>query len=99
MANISSQAATPNTLRWRKMYVPLITVLGSALLFFLYYVFYVSWQRDYADERALRLLSAVCDQLVKRLDGLKNTLTAAYFSPDPKQYLENVLRLVRGICG
>jgi hypothetical protein len=92
MANISSQAATPNTLRWRKMYVPLITVLGSALLFFLYYVFYVSWQRNYADERAFRLLSAVCDQLVKRLDGLTNTLTAAYFSPDPKQYLESVLK-------
>ena len=54
-------------LRSHKFYVPLITVVGSAALFFVYYFFYVSWQRTYANERAFRLLATVGDQMVEKI--------------------------------
>lgn len=88
-------------LRSNKLYIPLITILGSVALFFAYSVFYVSWQRTYANERAFRLLSVVGDQLGKRFANLKSVLAAALVdSPDgdsetarhhdPSQYLKEV---------
>ncbi|HZT32405.1 MAG TPA: hypothetical protein VFA33_21125 [Bryobacteraceae bacterium] len=82
----------PKVLRSHKIYVPLITILGSAFLFCLYYLFYVSGQRAYADERAFRLLSAVSDQLQQRLEKLDDLMAAAYVSRDPRLYLQNYLR-------
>lgn len=81
-----------NALRSHKVYVPLITVLGAASLFFLYYVFYVSWQRSYADERAFRLLSVVSDQLSQRFDHVERIMGAAYVSPNPVLYLKSYLK-------
>jgi hypothetical protein len=87
--------------RSNKLYVPLITILGSAGLFFVYSFFYVSWQRNYANERAFRLLSVVGDQLAKRFENLTSVLAAALVSSpdksapnahhrDPFQYLKEV---------
>jgi hypothetical protein len=83
-----------------KLYVPLITILGSVALFFAYSFFYVSWQRNYANERAFRLLSVAADQLGKRFENLKSVLAATLVystdgSPrsarrDPGQYLKEV---------
>jgi hypothetical protein len=81
-------------LRSNKLYVPLITILGSVALFFAYSFFYVSWQRTYANERAFRLLAVVGDQLGKTLENLKNVLAAALVAAidgrDPGQYLKVV---------
>lgn len=79
-------------LRSHKLYVPLITVLGSVGLFLVYYFFYVAWQRSYANERAFRLLSVVSDQMVKRFDNLRNTLAASssYSTEDAEAYLKRV---------
>ena len=82
-----------NALRSHKIYVPLITILGSALLFFLYYAFYVSWQRKDADGRAFRLLSAVCGQLAQHFTNVKNIMAAAYVSGHPTLYLERYLKV------
>src|SRR5215813_3858336 len=68
-------------LQSHKLYVPLITVALSAGLFLIYYFFYVSSQRRYADDRAFRLLSVVSDQLAQRDDNLKRVLAAALVSP------------------
>jgi hypothetical protein len=67
-------------LRSHKVYVPLITVLGSMALFFIYYFFYVSWQRNYANDRAFRLLSVLSDQLEKRVENVQNVFAAALIS-------------------
>src|SRR5260370_15923489 len=80
------------SLRSHKVYVPLITVLGSAWLFFLYYVFYVSGQHAYTDERAFRLLGVVSNQLAQRLGNLKDVIAAAYVSPQPDEYLGTYLK-------
>jgi hypothetical protein len=84
-------------LRSHKLYVPLITIVGSGALFFIYYFFYVSSQRSYANERAFRLLAVVGDQMVKRFDNLRNILAASLVAHDPdakqydaKKYLEDV---------
>ena len=66
--------------RTNKWYIPLVIILVSVALFALYYFFYVSWQRNYANERAFRLLSVVGDQLGKRFDNLKNILAASLVS-------------------
>ena len=68
-------------LRSHKLYVPLITVAVSAGLFLIYYFFYVSSQRDYANDRAFRLLSVVSDQLAQRYENLKRVFAAALVSP------------------
>src|SRR4051812_15447709 len=67
----------PRTNKW---YIPLVIILISVALFAIYYFFYVSWQRNYANERAFRLLSVVGDQLGKRFDNLKNVLAASLVS-------------------
>jgi hypothetical protein len=64
-------------LRSNKLYVPLITILGSVALFLAYSIFYVSWQRNYANERAFRLLAVAGDQLGKRVENIKNVLAAS----------------------
>ena len=80
--------ATFKELRSHKIYVPLITVAVSAGLFFIYYFFYVSSQRSYANERAFQLLSVVSDQLAQRNDNLKRVFAAALVSPkDAEVYL------------
>ena len=87
--------------RCNKLYVPLITILGSAGLFLSYSFFYVSWQQNYANERAFRLLSVVGDQLNKRFENLQSVMAAALvYSSDgkpgkpgrrnPSQYLKEV---------
>jgi hypothetical protein len=87
-------------LQSRRLYIPLITVLGSVVLFFAYSFFYVSWQRNYANERAFRLLSVAGDQLERKFENLKSILGAALVdstpggSPktgrDPGEYLKAV---------
>src|SRR5258708_1670624 len=64
-------------IRSHKFYVPLLTIAGCAGLFLVYYFFYVSWQRNYANERAFRLLSVVGDQFVKRHANVSKVLGAA----------------------
>jgi hypothetical protein len=88
-------------LRSHKLYVPLITVAGAAGLFFVYYFFYVSSQRSYANDRAFRLLSVVGDQLVKRFENLNKVFAAALVSPkDAEDYLtERVPGLKDNISG
>jgi hypothetical protein len=61
-------------LQSRRLYIPLITILGSVALFFAYSFFYVSWQRNYANERAFRLLSVAGDQLGRKFENLKSVL-------------------------
>jgi hypothetical protein len=78
----------PKALQSHKLYVPLFTVVGAAGLFLIYYFFYVSSQRSYADDRAFRMLSVVGDQLVKRFDNLKRVFAASLVSPkDAQDYL------------
>jgi hypothetical protein len=75
-------------LRSHKFYVPLITIVGSLGLFFIYYFFYVASQRSYADERAFRLLAAVSGQLGQKFENLRNILAASLVSVvKPEQYL------------
>jgi len=66
-----------NLIRSHKVYIPLLTIALSAGLFFIYHTFYVSWQRNYANERAFRLLSVAGDQLVQNRKNLKNIFAAA----------------------
>src|ERR1700704_953411 len=66
--------------RTNKWYVPLIIIVVSAALFFMYYIFYVSWQRNYANERAFRLLSVLGDQVETRFTNLKNVFAASLAS-------------------
>jgi hypothetical protein len=83
-------------LRSRKLYVPLITVAVSAGLFFIYYFFYVSSQRSYANDRAFRLLSVVSDQLAQRYENLKRVFAAALVSPkDAEVYLTEQVPISR----
>ncbi len=63
--------------RSHRLYVPAITTAVSAGLFFVYTCFYVAWQRNYANERAFRLLDVVSDQIAKRADNLKNVMAAS----------------------
>src|SRR6266542_551914 len=87
----------PRALRFHKLYVPLITVAVSAGLFLIYYFFYVSSQRSYADDRAFRLLSVVSDQLAQRYDNLKRVFAAARFSPrNADQYLTEQVPDLKG---
>ena len=95
-------------LRSHRFYVPAITIAASAALFFVYYFFYVSWQRSYANERAFRLLDVVSDQLVKKLDNLKNVMAAslaasldadALDNPTPARYLADVPTLKGRLTG
>ena len=77
-------------LRSNKLYVPLITVVVSIALFAIYYFFYVSWQRTYANERAFRLLTVVGEQLGKKFDNLRNVLSASLVTEEPREYLRDV---------
>src|SRR6266404_4920801 len=91
-------------IRSHKFYVPLLTIAGCAGLFLVYYFFYVSWQRNYTNERAFRLLSVVGDQFMKRHANVSKVLGAAlaYHSgqrqgmpvreDDPKKYLETYMK-------
>jgi hypothetical protein len=69
-------------LRSSKLYIPLITILGSAALFFAYSFIYVSRQKSYANERAFRLLSVVGDQLTKHFENLQSVMAAALVHPN-----------------
>src|ERR1700704_5021780 len=81
------------TARTNKWYVPLIIILVSAALFFIYYIFYVSWQRNYANERAFRLLSVLGDQVESRFVNLKKVFAASLVSSgDVTEYLARVAR-------
>src|SRR5260370_31910109 len=64
-------------IRSHKFYVPLLTIAGCAGLFLVYYFFYVSWQRNYANERAFRLLSVAGDQFENRYKNVSKVLGAA----------------------
>ena len=80
-------------IRSHKFYVPLLTIAGCAGLFLVYYFFYVSWQRNYANERAFRLLSVAGDQLMTRRANVGRVLSAALASKDdPKKYLETFMK-------
>src|SRR5260370_38971375 len=91
-------------IRSHKFYVPLLTIAGCAGLFLVYYFFYVSWQRNYANERAIRLLSVAGDQLMNRHANVSKVLGAALaYKPveragvpvrgdGPREYLENFMK-------
>src|SRR5437588_162484 len=70
-------------LRSYKLYVPLITIVGSAGLFFLMYFLHVTRQRSYANERAFRQLSAVGDQLARKFESLRNIFRGSLMSTCP----------------
>jgi hypothetical protein len=68
-------------LRSHKFYVPLITVAVSVGLFLVYYFFYVARERNYANERAFRLLRTVDDQLMVKYAKLSDPFGAALIAP------------------
>src|SRR5437773_10517225 len=68
-------------LRSHKFYVPLITVAVSMGLFLVYYFFYVARERNYANERAFRLLRIVDDQLMMKYTKLNDPFGAALVAP------------------
>jgi hypothetical protein len=68
-------------LRSHKFYVPLITVAVSVGLFLVYYFFYVARERNYANERAFRLLRVVDDQLILKYTKLSDPFGAALLAP------------------
>jgi hypothetical protein len=80
-------------LRSNKLYVPLVTVVASMALFAVYYFFYVSWQRTYANERAFRLLTVVGEQLGKKVENFRNVLAASLVAEKPREFLRDVARL------
>jgi hypothetical protein len=75
-------------IRSHKFYVPLLTIAGCAGLFLVYYFFYVSWQRNYANERAFRVLSVAGDQLNRRANLDKVLAAALAYEGGPQKYLE-----------
>ena len=83
-------------LRSNRWYVPLITIGVFVVLFAVYYFVYVSWQRNYANDRAFRLLSVVGDQLGKKFANLKSVFAAALVASSsptalsPADYLAGV---------
>src|SRR5438309_5257326 len=89
--------------RSSKVYIPLITILGSAALFFAYSFIYVSRQESYANERAFRLLSVVGDQLAKHFENLQSVMAAALVYPNDdgahKAAADKAARYIKRVAG
>jgi hypothetical protein len=78
-------------LRSNKLFVPLITIVVSIALFAVYYLFYVSRQRAYANERAFRLLTVAGEQLGRKFENFQNVLAASLVADEtPAEFLKDV---------
>src|SRR5437868_10227427 len=79
-----------SSFRSNKLYVPLATILGCGALFFVYHFIYVASQRNYADERAFRLLAVAGDQMGRKFENLNKVLSASLVPSSAADYLKQV---------